>query len=149
MKVENIWWYYIARDLMHRFWNNTYRLCPVLLSDNLSYDILGNFEYIPDNKGFEVILLNKNANLSPRQLAGVLLHEICHLVAFEKYGHSIEPHGLLWAKEMNNCGFSGKINEETSGIKRFSQKEFKDIISLHNHLRSNPSIDIDDYLPYQ
>lgn len=37
-----------------------------------------------------------NANLNPYRFLITLVHEIAHLVAFEKYGRYIKPHGLQW-----------------------------------------------------
>lgn len=37
-----------------------------------------------------------NATLNPYRFLITLIHEIAHLVAFEKYGRRIKPHGLEW-----------------------------------------------------
>lgn len=37
-----------------------------------------------------------NANLNKFRFLMTLVHEISHLVAFEKYGRNIKPHGLEW-----------------------------------------------------
>lgn len=37
-----------------------------------------------------------NANLNPYRFLITLIHEIAHLVAFEKYGRRIKPHGKEW-----------------------------------------------------
>lgn len=37
-----------------------------------------------------------NANLNHYRFLITLVHEIAHLVAFEKYGRHIKPHGLEW-----------------------------------------------------
>lgn len=39
-----------------------------------------------------------NATLNKYRFLITLVHEIAHLVAFEKYGRSIKPHGLEWKK---------------------------------------------------
>lgn len=39
-----------------------------------------------------------NASLNKYRFLITLIHEIAHLVAFEKYGRSIKPHGLEWKK---------------------------------------------------
>lgn len=39
-----------------------------------------------------------NGNLNKYSFLITLLHEIAHLLAFEKYGHSIAPHGKEWKK---------------------------------------------------
>lgn len=37
-----------------------------------------------------------NSNLNPYKFLITLVHEIAHLVAFEKFGRSIKPHGHEW-----------------------------------------------------
>lgn len=37
-----------------------------------------------------------NANLNPYKFLITLVHEIAHLVAFEKFGRTIKPHGQEW-----------------------------------------------------
>jgi hypothetical protein len=37
-----------------------------------------------------------NASLNPYRFLVTLIHEIAHLVAFERYGRQIKPHGLEW-----------------------------------------------------
>lgn len=37
-----------------------------------------------------------NATLNQYRFLITLVHEIAHLVAFEKYGHNIKPHGIEW-----------------------------------------------------
>lgn len=39
-----------------------------------------------------------NATLNKYRFLITLVHEIAHLVAFEKYGRGIKPHGLEWKK---------------------------------------------------
>ncbi|HET8838451.1 MAG TPA: SprT-like domain-containing protein [Flavobacteriaceae bacterium] len=39
-----------------------------------------------------------NANLNQYRFLITLVHEIAHLVAFEKYGPRIKPHGLEWKR---------------------------------------------------
>ncbi|RKR07717.1 SprT-like family protein [Maribacter vaceletii] len=39
-----------------------------------------------------------NVNLNKYRFLITLVHEIAHLVAFEKYGRAIKPHGLEWKK---------------------------------------------------
>jgi len=39
-----------------------------------------------------------NATLNKYRFLITLIHEIAHLVAFEKFGHGIKPHGLEWKK---------------------------------------------------
>jgi SprT protein len=40
-----------------------------------------------------------NGNLNKYSFLITLLHEIAHLLTFEKYGHRIQPHGAQWKHE--------------------------------------------------
>ncbi len=132
MRVEDIWWNYVFQDLMKRFWKDKFRSIPVFLKD-LDYEMLA--EFIHTQNGINSIILNKSADLSPQELTGVLLHEMCHHVVFEKYGWEVEAHGKEWIDEMKFCGFTGVIDEQTDGIHRFTCKDFNEIINLHNSER--------------
>lgn len=39
-----------------------------------------------------------NANLNQYRFLITLIHEIAHLVAFQKYGNTIKPHGIEWKR---------------------------------------------------
>lgn len=41
-------------------------------------------------------VITVNANLNKYRFLMTLIHEIAHLVAFEKYGRRIKPHGIEW-----------------------------------------------------
>lgn len=41
-------------------------------------------------------LITINSNLNPYRFLMTLIHEIAHLVAFQKYGRHIKPHGVEW-----------------------------------------------------
>ena len=43
-------------------------------------------------------LITINASLNRYQFLITLVHEIAHLVAFEKYGRKIKPHGVEWKR---------------------------------------------------
>ncbi|MDR0228318.1 MAG: SprT-like domain-containing protein [Flavobacteriaceae bacterium] len=51
-------------------------------------------DYRRDEKGKHLITIN--ATLNPYQFLMTLIHEIAHLVAIQKYGHGIKPHGVEW-----------------------------------------------------
>lgn len=51
-------------------------------------------DYRKDAKGFHLITVN--ASLNKYRFLITLIHEISHLVAFEKYGRHIKPHGEEW-----------------------------------------------------
>lgn len=51
-------------------------------------------DYRKDANGFHLITVN--ASLNKYRFLMTLIHEIAHLVAFEKYGRNIKPHGDEW-----------------------------------------------------
>ncbi len=53
---------------------------------------LGDYRKLPDNT-HEITL---NSTLVPELFFFVLTHELAHLIAFEKYGRRISPHGNEW-----------------------------------------------------
>lgn len=53
---------------------------------------LGDYRKLPDNS-HEITI---NSTLSPQLFFFVLTHELAHLIAFEKYGRRISPHGNEW-----------------------------------------------------
>ncbi|PIB30370.1 SprT-like domain-containing protein [Maribacter sp. 4G9] len=54
----------------------------------------GDYRRLPDGKH----LITVNATLNRYRFLITLVHEIAHLVAFEKYGRNIKPHGLEWKR---------------------------------------------------
>ncbi len=60
--------------------------------------ILGNYR----NKLFyKNHLITVNGNLNKYSFLITLLHELAHLLANEKYGHKIQPHGQEWKREFS------------------------------------------------
>lgn len=45
---------------------------------------------------YEQHLITVNGGLNPYRFLITLIHELAHLVAFEKYGRAIKPHGNEW-----------------------------------------------------
>ena len=45
--------------------------------------------------------ISVNGNLNKYSFLITLLHELAHLLAFEKYGHRIQPHGVQWKNEFS------------------------------------------------
>lgn len=54
----------------------------------------GDYRRLPDGSH----KITVNASLNKYRFLITLVHEIAHLVAFEKYGRKIKPHGLEWKK---------------------------------------------------
>lgn len=52
----------------------------------------GDYRRMPDGRH----QITVNANLNKYRFLITLVHEIAHLLAFEKYGKHIKPHGLEW-----------------------------------------------------
>ncbi len=52
----------------------------------------GDYRRMPDGRH----QITVNASLNKYRFLITLVHEIAHLVAFEKYGRRIKPHGLEW-----------------------------------------------------
>lgn len=46
--------------------------------------------------------ISVNGNLNQYSFLITLLHELAHLVAYEKYGNKIHAHGIEWKKEYGN-----------------------------------------------
>ncbi|MFD1096856.1 SprT-like domain-containing protein [Salegentibacter chungangensis] len=58
----------------------------------------GDYRRMPD--GSQQITVN--ANLNKYRFLITLVHEIAHLVAFEKFGRTIKPHGAEWKHTFRN-----------------------------------------------
>ena len=54
----------------------------------------GDYRRLPDGSH----KITVNASLNKYRFLITLVHEIAHLVAFEKYGRRIKPHGLEWKR---------------------------------------------------
>ena len=119
-------WNYVAQIFMIRYWDDAYRTVPVF-SKELAGDKLAKFDHTPE--GFNCIILSSNQGLTDREMMGVLLHELCHHVAFEKHGWDIESHGEEWKAEMLRVGFENPC-EATDGMNFFSEREYHETMDL-------------------
>ena len=54
----------------------------------------GDYRRLPDGRH----LITVNASGNPYRFLITLIHEIAHLVAFERYGRNIKPHGVEWKR---------------------------------------------------
>lgn len=59
---------------------------------------LGDYRKLPDHS-HEITI---NSTLTPQLFFFVLTHELAHLIAFEKYGRRISPHGNEWKETFRN-----------------------------------------------
>jgi SprT protein len=55
--------------------------------------ILGDYRHAHSNKNHRISV---NGNLNPYAFLLTLLHELAHLLAFDKYGGRVPPHGKEW-----------------------------------------------------
>ncbi|MEO6289092.1 MAG: SprT-like domain-containing protein, partial [Ginsengibacter sp.] len=69
--------------------------------------ILGDYRNRLANKNHRISV---NGNLNNYSFLITLLHELGHLVAYEKYNHPIQPHGIEWKREFGQIltGFIAK-----------------------------------------
>lgn len=58
--------------------------------------ILGDYRNSISNRNHRISI---NGNLNEYSFLITLLHELGHLLAYEKYGHKIQPHGEQWKNE--------------------------------------------------
>jgi len=73
------------------------------------------------------IKLSSNKGMTPKEMLGVLLHEMCHHYVQVTYRHGVSAanggkrvigHGKEWKREMRRVGYTGKISRFT-GKERF------------------------------
>lgn len=55
--------------------------------------LLGDYRSKTSNKNHRISV---NGNLNPYNFLVTFLHELAHLLTFERYGHRIQPHGKEW-----------------------------------------------------
>ncbi|MGG9972399.1 SprT-like domain-containing protein [Ferruginibacter sp. SUN002] len=58
--------------------------------------VLGDYRHAHSNKNHRITV---NGNLNKYAFLITLLHELAHLVTFEKFGNRVSPHGLEWKNE--------------------------------------------------
>jgi len=109
-----------AFDMLNdRYWEGLLKKIPVT-TEATSKKRLGWYGH----SGY--IKLSSNKGLLPKQMLGVLLHEMCHHYVHENYGHGdsngrggrVIGHGKEWKREMRRVGYAGKITKYT-GHQRF------------------------------
>lgn len=58
-------------------------------------------------------MIELGGKLYPRVFAqqrpGVIAHEVCHLIAWERFGTEVPDHGLEWRSLMRLLGFEGTV----------------------------------------
>src|ERR1035438_6157411 len=73
---------------------NEYRVHLTVTRERKS--VLGDYRNSHSNQNHRISI---NGNLNPYSFLITLLHELGHLLAFEKYGNRIPPHGTHWKNE--------------------------------------------------
>ena len=91
--------------------------------------VLGDYRHAHAGKGHRISV---NSDLNTYAFLITLLHEIAHLITFEKYGRKVPPHGAEWK------AFFGGILGEFTG-KNIFPKDIEQILlrSLHNPAASS------------
>src|SRR6266699_2864927 len=60
--------------------------------------VLGDYRNAVHGKNHRITV---NGNLNKYAFLITLLHELAHLLTYEKYGHRIQPHGAPWKSEFS------------------------------------------------
>lgn len=89
---------YLPQDTLRylRIWFSDYYIHIKVTRNRNSK--LGDYRKLPDNS-HEITV---NSTLTPQLFFFVLTHELAHLIAFEKYGRKISPHGNEWKETFRN-----------------------------------------------
>ena len=91
--------------------------------------VLGDYRHAHGSKGHRISV---NSDLNQYSFLITLLHEIAHLVTFEKYGRHAQPHGKEWKTAYSN------ILKEFTGKNIFPDDVEKTLVrSLHNPAASS------------
>jgi SprT protein len=48
----------------------------------------------------------------PEKRYDTVVHEVCHIIVWEKYGHSAKPHGKEWRRCMKRANLKPKSSED-------------------------------------
>ncbi len=65
--------------------------------------ILGDYRHAHQDKGHRISV---NGDLNKYSFLVTLLHEIAHLITFEKHGRKVQPHGQEWKLNFGNILFA-------------------------------------------
>ena len=125
---DEIVWYYVLKVMNKMFLNGAIREIPVFI-DRLEEDMLGEFRFT--DTGINSIILANNADMSEKQMMGVLLHEMVHQLVFQKYGPDVEEHGKEWLGEIKKIGF---VEEDLTGLDFITDETYAAILHEHSML---------------
>ena len=129
MNCKDIVWKYMFVALNERLWSKEVREIPVVVMP-LGKDHLGDFEF-STNGFFNCIVLSENAELTPKEMVGVLAHEMTHQLVFQKYGCEVEEHGKEWLAEIKKIGFD---DDSLDGLNFCDDELFESLLARHNEL---------------
>ena len=104
MNYKDIVWKHMFTALNECLWSGEVRTIPVVVMP-LGKNHLGDFEFSTDGF-FNCIVLSEDAELTSKEMVGVLAHEMTHQLVFQKYGCEVEEHGEEWMTEIRKIGFS-------------------------------------------
>lgn len=118
----------------------------------------GDYTYIPSKK---LHIITVNSNLNPYNFLITYIHEVAHLIAFEKYGRKIMPHGKEWKLSFSTL-MQPMLNNNIlpDDILKVALRHFKNpkastsgdpelvrVLSRYNNSQSKNSIMLEDIPP--
>ena len=129
MNCKKIVWQYILRALNEKFWNGQVKDIPVFVRP-LGYERLGEFRFI-GNTGINSIILSDDADLTNKQMVGVLVHEMTHQWVFQNYGCQVEEHGEEWLTAIRKIGFD---EENLDGLDFCTDDLYDHLMKRHDEM---------------
>jgi len=129
MNYKDIEWKHMFTALNEHLWSSEVREIPVVVLP-LGKNHLGDFEFSTDGF-FNCIVLSEDAELTPKEMVGVLAHEMTHQLVFQKYGCEVEEHGKEWMDEITKIGFK---DDSLDGLNFCDDVLFDSLLARHNEL---------------
>ena len=120
---------------LDQFWNNKVRDIPVFLQP-LGQQRLGEFRFI-GNTGINSIILSSDAEITTKEMIGVLAHEMTHQWVYQNYGCEVEEHGDEWLNEIIRIGFD---EEKLDGLTFCDDSLYNKLIKRHDEIINEEGI---------